>query len=211
MDADIQMRLSGFDRMAEALMKGDADAVSPSPYFLCDASAPVVRRYFRVYERHPYLTRGVGGSGVWGVSTEGRAALGTLPDIMADDNYVRARFPSHRQARITLGREIGPLIQAPRTRADLLRCEARWRSGDAQLARLRDDIVNRNDALFRPGDLMVAMRRNWSDPLGLLSYFGIKLLGRGTRLGNQARQRDHIWHRDETSRLAVPSASVVTR
>lgn len=194
-DADIRIGADLLDALAIALHDGDILAASPVPRIDSSASSALVKAYYRVWETRDYLRSGVGGSGVYGLSREGLRQLGRFPDILGDDAYVRALFPLSGQKRIETGQDGGPLfsvVRAPESVGSLLACEARWRSGDAQ-------IKGRTD--LAPFGVPGRRRQKVTGaPMDLLIYYGIKVTGRLLFRWNALRGRRHHWHRDNASR-----------
>ena len=52
----------------------------------------LVRKYYGIRSRLPSSREGIGGSGVYALSEEGRKRFGQFPDVIADDTYVRLQF-----------------------------------------------------------------------------------------------------------------------
>jgi hypothetical protein len=172
-DADIA---PGADVLAAllAVLAGDGIlAASPAARFVLPQASPAVRAYFRVFAQHPYLTEGVGGSGVYGLSAAGRRALGGFPPIAADDQYVRRLFPLSAQRRVTCdadGRPVFVAVHPPATLAELLRTEIRSRNGD----RVAGALCPARPQAARPW-MWAAFR---SAPLDFAMFAAIKLLAR---------------------------------
>ena len=146
-DADVAFEPCMLDAMLTAVAADGVLAASPVARFaLADASLPV-RAYYRAFSRHPYLCRGVGGSGVYALSATGRERIGTLPPIAADDEYVRNLFPLEFQRRVACdaeGRPVRVSVHPPRTLVGLLKTEIRSRNGDRAVRRLcppRSDVA----------------------------------------------------------------------
>jgi len=138
-DADVTISGAALDALALALADAEVWAVSPAVTFDLAGCDWWVRRYYRVFARHPYLQSGVGGAGVYGLSAEGRAAVGSFPPVRSDDGLVRGLIPPARQRRVAwdeTGRGVASQVRPPRHLAQLLRAEARWRRGDGELAAL---------------------------------------------------------------------------
>lgn len=196
MDADISLDLSTLDRIAAVLGETGVLAAAPAAIFDVGYAGALVRGYYRFFAAHPYMTAGVGGSGVYGLSAQGRLLLGPLPDILSDDDYVRHRFALSAQRRVSCyadGRPLGVIVRTPRTMRELIRTESRWRAGDSAAAR----------ATQRAGHaatLLRAWRANSTGIGALASYFAVKLAGRALLAVNRLRGRSGIWYRDTTSR-----------
>jgi glycosyltransferase involved in cell wall biosynthesis len=132
MDADVVLSPHCLDALGAALAQADVLAASPMPNFDLSRAPWPVRAYYRAFASHPYLQHGVGGSGVFGLSAQGRAALGTLPPMIADDHYVRSRFALSAQRRVTCTRDGTPVwakVRPPYSLRALIHTERRSQFG----------------------------------------------------------------------------------
>lgn len=191
-DADTLVTRTALDAVAAALAEPGVMAASPAPLFDLDGSDRWVRAYYRTFLHHSYLARGVGGSGVWGMSVAGRAQLGILPTVIADDGYVRQFFTLERQRRVSLDSRRQPvraIVRPPATLRALIRTEARWRAGDAQIRALlpRQMESTGGDMRGRMADVRAA---DWA------RYVLIKVAGRVILLRNRLFGTASLWHRD---------------
>jgi glycosyltransferase involved in cell wall biosynthesis len=196
-DADVAISADSLDALALALLREGTDAVSPDVAFEFDQVGWPVRAYYRVYRRHPYLQRQIGGAGVYGLSQEGGGRILPLPAVISDDGYVRARIPPQRQKRVLLSETGYPVlahVRPPRTLVALLRSEARWRRGDQELRAM--------GLRFASGRL-----EHWVDPalwagsgfVDALVYLTIKCVGRVLSVFEPLRP-GREWRLDQSSR-----------
>lgn len=207
MDADIRVTVAALDALADVLEEPGVNVVAPAAMLDLAGADRWVRGYYAVFARHRYLTEGVGGSGVYGLSRTARDLLGEMPDVMSDDDYIRHFFDPATQRRVSrdrFGQAVEAGLSPPRRLAELLRSEARWRAGDAAVrhgtthgsrtfaGRLR---TSRTDLHH----LRHAHELPWT---ALMRYAAIKLAGRAFFHVNRLRGRAHIWHRDASSRQA---------
>lgn len=196
MDADIEVDLESLHAVAAALDDPGVSAASPTARMDSEGADWWVASYYRVFAKHGYLRDGVGGSGIYALSQAGRRSLPNLPQVIADDGYVRAFFPLTAQRRITAkldGRPLSVTVRTPHSWSELVRTEARWRAGDAQVRAL---LPERGAEGHVARDLL----RIRVGLLDRMAYIIIKLLGRAQLLANRIRGKTHIWHRDVTSR-----------
>jgi len=179
-DADIAPDRRTLLALAATLDQPGVLAASPAVRFDCGGADALVRAYYRVFSRHPYLGEGVGGAGVYGLSAAGRAALGRFPAVIADDEYVRQLFPAAAQRRVAIGTDGAPVavaVRPPRTLAILLRTEIRSRRGDAEVRRLRGPSASTPHR----ANPLTSLRLRWAlgallrQPLDLLVLVAIKL------------------------------------
>lgn len=195
-DADVEISAAALTALARVLANGTAWAASPSVEFDLAGADGWVRAYYRVFARHPYMHEGIGGCGVYGLSADGRAALGTFPPLISDDGYARARLPGERQQRVRMATDGAPVasrVRPPRTLLELVRAEARWRRGDRELVPLVDRVPHRRRFLwemFRAGKVARA---------DIIAFCAIKLAGRMLALIEPLHPERH-WRKDETSR-----------
>ncbi|MXO73819.1 glycosyltransferase [Altererythrobacter aerius] len=190
-DADIGIEYPALLGLAEALREPGVMVASPAPHVVTENSDRWTRAYYRVWSRHGYRAEGVGGSGVYGLSKEGAAMLGSLPPVIADDTYVRWSFPLSQQRRVSAFGEIPvkSVVEAPRTVTQLVACEARWHAGNVQLRKLKAG----------PGPTRAHLGGGVS-PIDRIIYLCIKLLGRVRYAINVMTGRAGVWHRDTSTR-----------
>ncbi|HET7486303.1 MAG TPA: glycosyltransferase family 2 protein [Acidimicrobiales bacterium] len=131
-DADIDVTSESLHAVADAL-GGDVLAGAPAIRFDVSRSSAGVRAYYRFWSQVPYFRRGLLGTGVYGMTEEGRRRFAEFPSIIADDEFVRRQFLNRE--RLT-----GPpgtfVAVAPRDLASLVRVQTRSRLGSLQLDRL---------------------------------------------------------------------------
>ena len=138
-DSDVILSPDCLAALVETLSQPDVMVASPAGKFDLTGCPWIVRAYYRVFVRQPYLHRGVGGSGVYGLSIAGRQRLGTLPLLIGDDHFVRCFFPETTQRRVdrtASGIPVHVDICAPHSLRALLHTERRSRLGDQEVPRL---------------------------------------------------------------------------
>lgn len=139
LDGDIAVSAAAIGALAMALAEPGVMAASLYPRFALDQADWVVRAFYGAYAAHPYLNRGVGGSGIYGLSANGRAALGPLPAVVADDQYVRCFFALSAQRRVGHTPEnpaVHAVVRPPRSLGALLETERRTRFGVGEVQRI---------------------------------------------------------------------------
>ena len=128
-DADVVVTAAALHEVA-GRMSEPVEAGAPSSFVDTSRSSFLVRRYYDVWTRLPYLSRGLVGSGVVGVSEGGRSRFGEFPDVIVDDDFVRRLFSVHERVAST---DEMFTITAPRTVRALIRVKTRSRLGVLQL------------------------------------------------------------------------------
>ncbi len=195
-DADIEMRLSDLHVLASYLEKHEVLAVAPLPLFNTRGCSWPVKAYYYIHERLPAYGEGIGGSGVYGMSEEGRKRFKTFPRIIADDGYVRLQFASRE--RLTV-REVRSVVHAPKTVRELIAIKTRSYLGNVELKQQYPHLWP-NVGVSNKGVLARLFLKPWLWP-DLLAYITIKLATRW-RAGRYLNTKHPMtWERDETSRL----------
>jgi Glycosyltransferase like family 2 len=131
LDADVVLSRGALHALSEALAGQPAPrlaSVRPLPLLPADRGA---RSYAEVWMRLPSVADEVVGLGCYAVNRAGRRRWSSMPEIIADDAFVRARFSP--EERVLLGRE--HFVYAFPSGRDLVGVAARWREGNRELAR----------------------------------------------------------------------------
>jgi glycosyltransferase involved in cell wall biosynthesis len=137
LDADIVLSSGALAALHRALAdRPEPLMASPLPIPLLPAGH-LARGYAEVWMQLPSVASQVVGLGCYAVNRAGRERWSEMPELVADDAFVRARFSEHE--RRLLADECF-IYEFPSGR-DLLGVLARWREGNRELARLstRDD------------------------------------------------------------------------
>jgi N-acetylglucosaminyldiphosphoundecaprenol N-acetyl-beta-D-mannosaminyltransferase len=205
LDADIVLGPDALEGMVEGLAVDAPVAGSPDIRFDLEGADVWVREYYRMFERLPYVTDGLIGLGVYGLSALGRERFGEFPDLLADDLYIQRLFAPDERLR-TRGQFA---VRAPRHWADLVKVRTRVDRGNAQLATSTPAAPALSDRFERTTESsMKAMARSVAaDP----ALFGAASVYMGTTAVAKVRSRfadDHSWGRDESTR---PSPAPRTR
>ena len=196
-DADIVVSFDSLSAAATELADGTAMIAAPALEIECEHSSYLVRAYYRVWQELPYVKEDMVGSGVYGLSEAAARRLGSLPDIIADDSFVRAKFARNERKSVSVSPVGGKavfVVTAPHDLRSLLRIEARRRAGDAQLRTLSIPQAAQSRTVL--GGLFSQLHR----PVDLAIYLSIKALGRAGYWINRMRGRHEIWQRDESTR-----------
>ncbi len=189
-DADVIITPPALIALAAALREPGVMAASPAATFDTAVSDRWTRAFYRVWAAHGFLATGTGGSGVYGLSAAGAAAIGRFPDVTGDDNFVRWSFPLAQQRRVSehMGAPVRAHVTAPSTLGQLLACEMRWRAGNVQLRQRMQPPAD--DGLPPPAPLAPSPRM-----ADRAIYYTIKLLGRAKLLLAARRGKAGLWHR----------------
>jgi glycosyltransferase involved in cell wall biosynthesis len=173
-DADIELTAQGLRRVLEPLLAGDAEASAPGMRFETTGSPWAVRAFHEVWGSLPQVSGGLGGRGVYAVSTEGHARFGSFPDIIADDLFIDWTFPLDRRT-VVPARSI---VRAEGSLAQLVHRKARIAAGRSDLLRRG----NRPPATSGLRGLLEAIRRHprilWKVPVYVLVTLEARRRGR---------------------------------
>src|SRR5687767_14075885 len=81
-DADVLFPLAALRQVANRLENGVL-AAAPRAQFDLTGCSWAVRAFYEINDRLPSSQEGIGGSGVYALSREGRARIGCFPDLIA--------------------------------------------------------------------------------------------------------------------------------
>lgn len=201
-DADVVVSGDALAAVARVLARdGEIKAAAPALEIDLTGCSWPVRAYYKVWLRQPYVHYGMVGSGVFGLSADGLAAVGEFPNVIADDLYVRTRFSPEQRQRVAQddqGRAVRFTVFPPRDLRSLLRIEARRRAGDMQLADTAH--ATQHGARTTTGGTLLGSLGRGVGPLDLACYLAIKTVGR-LWARRMVRSRKAIeWKRDDSSR-----------
>ncbi|MBX3314111.1 MAG: glycosyltransferase [Actinobacteria bacterium] len=193
LDADIVLGPGALSAMVEALSGPDAVVAAPHVRFDTSGSSVVVRAYYEVFRRLPYVADGLIGLGVYGISEAGRRRFGDFPDITADDLFVQRSFaPSERLT--TAGTFV---VRTPADTENLVRVRTRVARGNDELAAVAPaDHADFSTSGRATGEALarLVLRRPWLAPHAL-AYVAVVAAGR-----RRAVRTDATWDRDDSSR-----------
>lgn len=190
-DADVVVPVGTARELIRAVRGPGAWVAGARPVLDTSGASWAVRRYYRVWQELPYVRGGVIGTGVFALSADAVAQIGTFPDVVNDDGWVRRRFPAGKRRLV----DAPFTVVAARTVRALTARRARVLNGNRQL-----------DAELGPdpeGGTWAAVGRGLADrrfgPLDAATFVLVTVV---TRLRAAARRRrgDTGWSTDATSR-----------
>ncbi|WP_432558154.1 glycosyltransferase family 2 protein [Granulicoccus sp. GXG6511] len=192
LDADITLTPGALPALFSALRTDEALAAAPSITFDIAKSDPIVRGFYAIYRRLPYVSEGLIGLGVYALSENGRRRFDQFPALTADDLFVQRLF-TRAERRTTPGHFV---VRAPRRWRDLLRVRIRTVQGTKELEASSGfgdlDLTSTTGGTVKALGLLVA--RNPALIPSALAYLGITVLAR------VSASRPQKWYRDESSR-----------
>ena len=195
-DADIVITVDAIRALTRRLERGDVLVVAPTPDINLTGCSWLVRKYYDIRSRLPSSREGIGGSGVYALSEEGRKRFTRFPDLIADDMYVRLQFKPEERETLPSAKS---MVFAPRTISQLIAVRTRANTGIFELAHYFPELrVNKAETNHRTLTALFKEPRLWS---GLLIYCCVNILAR-CRASIRCRTGASVWERDNTSRVA---------
>jgi glycosyltransferase involved in cell wall biosynthesis len=198
LDADIELDADSARALLEAVGKPGVNAAIGHMAVDTRGAHWMVCAFYRVWMEHPYLRHGKFAAAI-ALSPTGLARVGTLPQVTADDSYLRRVIPPESVAVVD---SVRFLVRAPKTVRSLVHVRSRSYRGNRELKAL--DSCNQTDFSGEAHGLIkhVAARPTlW--PAACI-YLVITLAARGlSRRGAPAR-----WERDLTTRTPLTEQGV---
>ncbi|SMH27735.1 Glycosyl transferase family 2 [Rathayibacter oskolensis] len=197
-DADVSVTAETLLALGDELAR-PGGPLAAAPEFHVDtrgASWPV-RAHYAIWELSDYRVSGLVGSGIYGLSAEGRSRFGAFPEIIADDRFVQQLFAP--EERLTLPGHVFT-VKAPRRMRNQIKRTVRIAIGNAQLS--ASGLVP--DRPAQSGSGMVSLLKRvlrrpalWpAFPIYCYGYLRPRLEARSII----ARGGVPEWNRDETTR-----------
>ena len=150
LDADIELETSAARTLFEAVRRPGVDAAIGHMVPDTEGAHWMVRAFYRVWMQHPYLRNGKFAAAI-ALSADGLARLGTLPQVTADDSYLRRVFPAERVAVVD---SVRFLVRTPRTLSSLVRVRSRSYRGNREL-----DSLDSGELADFSGEVQGLLRR----------------------------------------------------
>lgn len=193
LDADVEISADALRALGAAL-DGDAALVgAPRVRFELDGRPWLVRAYFEIFARLPYVGSGLVGLGVYGLSRSGRDRFAQFPALTADDLFVQRHFaPGER--RVLPDHTFA--VQVPHSLTGLLAVRTRAARGAAELASVSQTGTTATSSARALAGLVRSEPR-------LLPAAGVYLTVTITAKirARRRRRRGHTdWERDDTTR-----------
>lgn len=197
-DADVVLSLAALRELAAQLSRGHVLAVAPRFRMDVSGASWAVRAFYDINGRLPSSREGIGGSGVYALSEEGRRRFGVFPDVVADDGFVRVQF---REDERRTCEQCTSIVTAPRTLADLIKIKTRSHFGTCELRRLYPQLTG-NLGKRNSAALVRLLLKPWLW-CRLAAYAFVKIQARRrSRLRQRRAAGSAAWERDETSRTS---------
>ena len=193
LDADLDITVESLRALVEALSSSGAKASCGHMDVGAHNSTTLIRAYYQGWRTNPYFDHGKFG-GVFALSPTAAEAVFPLPEIIADDEYVRRSFPVSEIAFVANCRF---KARAPQTLSSLLGVRRRSIRGARQVTEM--GLPNPECRSKR-----VLLRRVLRNPKKLVPvaiYASVNILAR-LQLALERGESTPRWERDLTSRTA---------
>lgn len=191
MDADLDVTSDSIKALIAPLSAGTAHAACGQMDVVTTHASPLVASFYRGWRTNPYFTRGKFG-GLFALSAATAARLLPLPEITADDEFIRRSIPA---PDIALAEGCTFTARAPATLFDLIKVRRRSIRGARQVGKMG---LSRPDPSSLPRMFRQALTKP-SEVIPILVFLTIMTWVRITLVfeGDAAKTR---WERDLSSR-----------
>jgi len=200
-DADVVISTDDVRKVVRALSVDAHVAAAPKLHVVTAGRPAIVRGFYHVLVRLPWVTNGLLGSGFYGVSRVGRQSFIEFPEIINDDEFVRGLFSDSERISV---KDATFRIEAPMSTRSLIRAKARVVAGTGEMIqRNRDEKIARGEStrIPRGGSLpflrLMADPRNW---IPILAYATVRVGARVYRRTEVMRKGQVGWEQDTTTR-----------
>lgn len=192
MDADLDVTAEAIQALLGGLCGAGHLAACGQMDVATTQAAPSVRLFYKGWRSNPYFNRGKFG-GLFALSPLGAAKVFPLPEITADDEFVRRSFAPSETAFVPACRFVA---RAPATLASLVRVRRRSLRGAREVARMGKRSPERRSATA----MLLRAVSSPSDALPIGFFILVMLLVR-LRLAVERTGTAPRWERDMTTRV----------
>lgn len=195
LDADIQVTLDAVRNVNSVMEASEIPAAAPRMTVDLSDRGKLIRAYYDIWTRLPYVTEGMIGSGVYVLSRSGRSRFRRFPDVIGDDAFIRLLFDPEERMSVE---QSTFTVTPPRSLRVLTRVRARRRIAAEEMAEFMPETAENDKALQRSGIRRLAKQPFLWPPM--IVYLGTRL---SAEILYQLRYRlrgHKEWERDDTSR-----------
>jgi glycosyltransferase involved in cell wall biosynthesis len=194
-DADVRLTPQDVEAMVATMRESSAPLVSPRIHLDLAGASRGVRGYYDAWRATPYVQAGMMGTGVYGLSEQGRQRFEAFPEVTADDGYVRLLFRPEERA---VASEAVSRVRPPATLRDLVKIKTRSRLGEYELKECFPHLKAADRKAYGTAiGRLVGTPRRWPQTA---VYLWVNCI---TRLRASRQHRSGgtlIWERDHSSR-----------
>lgn len=192
LDADLDVTAEAVVALIAPLADGRALAACGKMDVDTSGVSPAVRVFYQGWRTNPYFARGKFG-GLFALAPEGAARVFPLPEITADDEFIRRSFGS---AEIAFSPACRFVARAPRTLASLVQVRRRSLRGAREVSRMGKASPERGSARRMILNTLSAPATLWPVAVFLGVSVWVRLSLMRERSGAAPR-----WERDLTTRV----------
>ncbi len=200
-DADVLLPIESIRRVAQIMRGGTFLAAAPKIKFDLSQSSLLVKSFYNIWLRTPYMQEGMIGSGVYAVSENGRKRWEKIPAITADDAFVRLQFkPPER----TVVADCFFTVTPPKSLKDVVKIKTRGHFGNAELKKVQPELFQNEGERHGPALAKLAI-----NPLlwpMLLVYGYVRIAARRASRKRMINGDHKTWERDDSSRVVGVTA-----
>ncbi|MEW6989451.1 glycosyltransferase family 2 protein [Colwelliaceae bacterium 6441] len=188
MDADIQISGKDLNTLVAELQDNQLKAISPKIKFSFDKSNFLVRQYFQVASLSSYnLNNRL--SNVIALSPQGVNKITPLPEVIADDEYIRRQFSPNE---VAVSQHCSLVFTCAKNLTNLLQVLTRVERGNVQLNHLKIKLPTTNAP---KGDNKPPL---FCFPTFILIKIFVKIRAKIQFMQGKIKQ----WERDESNRVS---------
>jgi glycosyltransferase involved in cell wall biosynthesis len=193
LDADLDITSESLEALIAPLCSGEAKAACGHMDVNASDAAALVRAYYKGWRTNPYFDRGKFG-GVFALTPDAAAEIFPLPEIIADDEFVRRRFNACETAVVETCRFV---VRAPRTVQSLVRVRRRALRGARAVTAMGLASPERRSITV----LFARLLRQPRNLFPVMAYAGVNILAR-LQLSVEKSSAEGRWERDLSTRAA---------
>jgi glycosyltransferase involved in cell wall biosynthesis len=192
LDADIELSTTSARSLVGALAAPGIEAAIGHMRTDVRGSSWAVRAFYRVWAEHPYLRSGKFAAAI-ALSKQAVRRIGKLPDVIADDTYLRRMIPQERTAVVD---DVHFLVRVPKSLLVLIRVRSRIHRGNRELSQVLPAQPHSSR-----GQALEHLRRVCRQPAKWFDVPCYLMVGVAARLF--AMTGNGNWERDLSSRQTV--------
>jgi glycosyltransferase involved in cell wall biosynthesis len=193
LDADLDVTAEALSALLLPIREGRALAACGQMDVVTTGASPAVRAFYRGWRTNPYFAHGKFG-GLFALSADAAAHVFPLPEVTADDEFIRRSFSSSDIAFVPACRFAA---RAPATLASLVRVRRRSLRGAREVSRMGKASPERGSARAMIGRAVTSP----ADALPVVVFLVVTVWVRVSLLLEQVRPAAR-WERDLTTRVA---------
>jgi hypothetical protein len=198
-DADVELTTEALRTVTQVMTSENVPCAAPSPWFALSDRRWLIRQFYDIWQRLPYLNSGVVGTGVYALSADGRRHFHRFPALTADDQFVMQLFPSDQRRCLS---QCTFTVHPPTTLRGLVQMRTRAYRGNIELAA--------SGLAFTPpprgaGRALLTLARQPRLLPGIWAFAGVNVLAK-LRASRASRAGRVAWERDDSARAVAGGA-----